>query len=94
MKIDRLIGILSILLQRDKITSQEVAEKFEVSRRTILRDIESINIAGIPIVSEQGQGGGISIMNGYIIDRTLLSSGDMQTVNGIRFTPMEYNSAV
>ena len=50
MKIDRLIGILSILLQRDKVTSQELAEKFEVSRRTILREIESINIAGIPIV--------------------------------------------
>ncbi|MCI5910266.1 MAG: HTH domain-containing protein, partial [Oscillospiraceae bacterium] len=46
MKIDRLIGILSVLLQRDKVTSQELAEKFEVSRRTILRDIESINIAG------------------------------------------------
>ena len=57
MKIDRLIGILSILLQRDKVTSQELAEKFEVSRRTILRDIESINIAGIPIVSEQGKEG-------------------------------------
>ena len=52
MKIDRLIGILSILLQRDKVTSQELAEKFEVSRRTILRDIDSINVAGIPIVSE------------------------------------------
>ena len=85
MKIDRLIGILSILLQRDKVTSQELAEKFEVSRRTILRDIESINIAGIPIVSEQGQGGGISIMDGYKIDRTLLSSGDMQAIlSGLR----------
>ena len=71
MKIDRLIGILSILLQRDKVTSQELAEKFEVSRRTILRDIESLNMAGIPIVSEQGQGGGISIMDGYKIDRTV-----------------------
>ena len=85
MKIDRLIGILSILLQRDKVTSQELAEKFEVSRRTILRDIESINIAGIPIVSEQGQGGGISIMDGYKIDRTLLSSADMQAIlSGLR----------
>ena len=85
MKIDRLIGILSVLLQRDKVTSQELAEKFEVSRRTILRDIESINIAGIPIVSEQGQGGGISIMDGYKIDRTLLSSGDMQAIlSGLR----------
>ncbi|MBQ8979084.1 MAG: YafY family transcriptional regulator, partial [Oscillospiraceae bacterium] len=62
------------------VTSQELAEKFEVSRRTILRDIESINMAGIPIVSEQGQGGGISVMKGYRIDRTLLSSGDMQAI--------------
>ena len=85
MKIDRLIGILSILLQRDKVTSQELAEKFEVSRRTILRDIESINVAGIPIVSEQGQGGGISIMDGYKIDHTRLSSGDMQAIfSGLR----------
>ena len=53
MKIDRLIGILSVLLQRDKVTSQELAEKFEVSRQPILRDTESINIAGITIVSEQ-----------------------------------------
>lgn len=80
MKIDRLIGILSILLQKDKVTSSELAEKFEVSRRTILRDIETINMAGIPIVSEQGQGGGISIMSGYRIDRTLLSSDDMQAI--------------
>lgn len=80
MKIDRLIGILSILLQKDKVTSTELAERFEVSRRTILRDIETINLAGIPIVSEQGQGGGISIMSGYRIDRTLLSSEDMQAI--------------
>lgn len=80
MKIDRLIGILSILLQKDKVTSSELAEKFEVSRRTILRDIETISLAGIPIVSEQGQGGGISIMSGYRIDRTLLSSEDMQAI--------------
>ena len=85
MKIDRLIGILSILLQRDKITSQELAEKFEVSRRTILRDIETLNIAGIPIVSAQGQGGGISIMEGFKIDRTILSSNDMQAIlSGLR----------
>lgn len=80
MKIDRLIGILSILLQKDKVTSAELAEKFEVSRRTILRDIEALGMAGIPIVSEQGQGGGISIMNGYKIDRTLLSSEDMRAI--------------
>ncbi len=59
MKIDRLIGILSILLQRDKITASELAEKFEVSRRTIVRDIEDISKAGIPITASQGRNGGI-----------------------------------
>ena len=80
MKIDRLIGILSILLQKDKVTSAELAEKFELSRRTIIRDIEDINKAGIPIVTSQGQGGGISIMEGFRIDRTLLSSDDMRSI--------------
>ena len=85
MKIDRLIGILSILLQKDKVTSAELAERFEVSRRTILRDIDTLNLSGIPIVSGQGQGGGISIMSGYKIDRTLLSSEDMQAIlSGLR----------
>lgn len=80
MKIDRLIGILSILLQKDKITSQELANKFEVSRRTILRDVDALSMAGIPIRSEQGQGGGISIMEGYRVDRTVLSSEDMKAI--------------
>lgn len=80
MKIDRLIGILSILLQKDKITAQELANKFEVSRRTILRDVDALSMAGIPIISEQGQGGGISIMEGYKVDRTVLSSEDMKAI--------------
>ena len=80
MKLDRLIGILSILLQQDKITAPELSEKFEVSVRTILRDIDDINKAGIPIITSQGQGGGISIMDGYKIDRTLLSSSEMQAI--------------
>lgn len=80
MKLDRLIGILSILLQQDKITAPELADKFEVSVRTILRDIDDISKAGIPIVTSQGQGGGISIMDGYKIDRTLLSSSEMTAI--------------
>lgn len=80
MKIDRMIGILSILLQQDKITASELAEKFEVSVRTIYRDIDDINRAGIPVVAYQGQGGGISVMDGYKIDRTLLSSTEMKTI--------------
>ncbi|MCI5753003.1 MAG: YafY family transcriptional regulator [Oscillospiraceae bacterium] len=80
MKIDRLIGILSILLQQDKITAAELAERFEVSRRTILRDIDDISRAGIPVMTEQGQHGGISVMEGFRIDRTLLSEEDMRSI--------------
>ena len=69
MKIDRLIGILSILLQRDSVTATELAEHFEVSRRTINRDVEALCQAGIPIITRQGAGGGISIMEGYRMDK-------------------------
>ena len=73
MKIDRLIGILAILLQKDTVTAPDLAEHFEVSRRTINRDIEDLCKAGIPIVTRQGQGGGICIMDGYRMDRTILT---------------------
>ena len=80
MKIDRLIGILSILLQKEMTTAPELAEHFEVSRRTINRDIETLCQAGIPIQATRGVGGGISIMSGYRMDRTILTSRDMQMI--------------
>ena len=80
MKTERLIGILSILLQQDKVTAPELAEQFEVSRRTIQRDIESLCRAGIPIATTQGAGGGISIMEGYRVDRTVLTAPEMQAI--------------
>ncbi|MCI8602629.1 MAG: YafY family transcriptional regulator [Ruminiclostridium sp.] len=80
MKLNRLIGIISILLQKDKTTISELAEKFEVSYRTVIRDIEAINMAGIPIASERGKGGGVYIMSSYKIDRTVLSSEEMRFI--------------
>lgn len=80
MKIDRLIGILSILLQKDTVTAPDLAERFEVSRRTINRDIEDLCKAGIPVVTRQGSGGGISIMENYKIDRTLINHVEMQDI--------------
>lgn len=80
MKIDRLIGILSVLLQQEMITAPELAEKFEVSRRTINRDIEVLCKAGIPIWTMQGVGGGIRIMEGFSMDRTLLNSYKKQVM--------------
>ena len=80
MKLERMIGILAVLLQQEKVTAPWLAEKFEVSRRTINRDIERLCMAGIPIVTSRGAGGGISVMEGYKIDRTLLTSSDMQAI--------------
>ena len=80
MKIDRLIGILSVLLQEEMTTAPRLAEKFEVSRRTINRDIEDLCKAGIPVRTIQGTGGGIRIMDGYRMDRTILTSKDMQGI--------------
>lgn len=80
MKIDRQIGILSILLQRETVTAPYLAERFEVSRRTINRDIEDLCKAGIPIVTKQGVNGGISIMEDYKIDRTLFTNAEMQDI--------------
>ena len=80
MKLDRLIGILSVLLQQEKITAPELAERFEVSRRTINRDIEDLCKAGIPIVTKQGVNGGISIMEDYKLDKTLFSHSEMQDI--------------
>ena len=80
MKTDRLIGILSVLLQSKQTTAPELAKLFEVSRRTINRDIEDLCMAGIPIMTVQGKGGGISIMDGYRMDRTILTSKDMRMI--------------
>lgn len=80
MKTERLIGILSILLQQEKVTAPQLAREFEVSRRTIQRDIESLCRAGIPISTAQGAGGGISIMEGYRVDRTVLTAPEMQAI--------------
>lgn len=80
MKIDRMIGILSILLQKDKTTIPELAQHFEVSERTISRDLDSLGMAGIPLTTSRGTGGGVSIMDGYRIDRTVLTGSEMQAI--------------
>ncbi len=80
MKIDRQIGILSVLLQKETVTAPYLAEKFEVSRRTINRDIEDLCKAGIPVATKQGVNGGISILEGYKLDKTLFTQGEMQDI--------------
>ncbi len=80
MKIDRLIAILTLLMQQEKTTAPALAERFEVSRRTILRDIETLCRAGIPVVTTQGGDGGISIMQGYKINKSVLTAEELQNL--------------
>ncbi len=80
MKIERLIGIITTLQQKEKVTAPYLAEKFEVSRRTINRDIEDICRAGIPIVTTQGTNGGISLMEGFALDTTVFTRQELSAV--------------
>lgn len=85
MKIDRLLGILTQLLEKDALTAPELARQFEVSRRTINRDIEDLSRAGFPIVTRQGSGGGISLMEGFRFDRKAIRPEEMdQIVTGLK----------
>lgn len=80
MKIDRLLGILTILLQNNRISAPALAERFEVSRRTISRDIDALCQAGIPIVTQQGGNGGISIAEGYRLDKSVLTTDELSSM--------------
>ena len=80
MKTDRLLGILTVLLRQDKTTARELAQKFEVSKRTIVRDVQALCLAGFPVLTEQGAGGGISLMEGFTLDRTLLTAKELRAV--------------
>lgn len=80
MKVSRLVSIIMILLDKERIGAQELANMFEVSTLTIYRDIDAINMAGIPIRSTSGVGGGFEIMKNYKIDRKVFSTTDISTI--------------
>lgn len=77
MKLDRLLGITTILLREQAVTAPALASRFEVSRRTIGRDIDALCQAGIPIITRQGAGGGIAIAQGYKLDKTVLTREEL-----------------
>jgi predicted DNA-binding transcriptional regulator YafY len=80
LKIDRLLAITMLLLNRRRISAKELSERFEVSMRTIYRDVEAINQAGIPVVSYAGLSGGYEIMDQYRLDRQFLSLEELQSI--------------
>lgn len=73
MKINRLFEIIYILLDVERITAKELAERFEVSTRTIYRDVEDLSAAGIPIYMSKGKNGGIALLPDYTLNKTLMT---------------------
>ncbi|WP_019639689.1 helix-turn-helix transcriptional regulator [Paenibacillus fonticola] len=79
-KAERLISIIMILLKKDVVTAKEFAQLFNVSKRTILRDMETLSLSNIPIYSIHGINGGYGIMDEYKVDKRLLSSSDLENI--------------
>lgn len=80
MRIDRLLAITTYLLNRNIVTGHELAEQFEVSERTIQRDMDTINQAGIPIVSHKGIGGGYQILDSFELKHHAVNQTDIQYI--------------
>ena len=78
MKSSRLFQIVYELMSGERMTAPELARRLEVSVRTIYRDVEALCQAGLPIATGQGQGGGIRLMDGYVLDRALMSASEQE----------------
>ena len=80
MQESRLFKIVYHLLEKGQATAKELAEKFEVSVRTIYRDIDALSQAGIPIYTETGRNGGIHLMNNFVLNKAILSEEEKQEI--------------
>ncbi|HEY9063055.1 MAG TPA: YafY family protein [Pseudobacteroides sp.] len=80
MKLERMLAIIMYLSGKEKVKARELAEKMEVSVRTIYRDIEAISYAGIPITTFQGANGGLGIVEGFKLDKSVLSSEEILSI--------------
>ena len=76
----RLFKILYYLLDKGRATAPELAARFEVSARTIYRDIDALSGAGIPVYTEAGRGGGICLMNHFVLDRAMFTEAEKQDI--------------
>lgn len=77
---ERLFELVYLLQSRGVMTARELAERFEVSTRTIRRDVDALSAAGIPIVAQRGAGGGISLLPGFVLDRSTLTGAERSEV--------------
>jgi len=96
MQINRLFEIVYILLNKKTITAKELSERFEVSIRTIYRDIDTLGAAGIPVYMSKGKGGGISLLDNFVLNKSLLSDNEqneilvaLQSLNAIKYPDVD-----
>ncbi|WP_018592524.1 helix-turn-helix transcriptional regulator [Terrisporobacter glycolicus] len=80
MKINRLTEIILILLNKNIVTAKELSDKFQVSTRTIYRDIETLSLSGVPVYMSKGKKGGIGLLEDFSINKTLLSDNDKESI--------------
>ncbi len=80
MHTSRLFEIIYLLLNKKTTTAKKLAEHFGVSRRTIYRDIDTLSLSGIPVYTEKGKGGGISLLPGFVLDKSILSETEQDEI--------------
>ncbi|MCL1878596.1 MAG: HTH domain-containing protein, partial [Defluviitaleaceae bacterium] len=80
MQINRLFEIVYILLNKESVTAKELAEKFNVSTRTIYRDVDNLSLAGIPVYTEKGKGGGIFLLPDFVLNKSILSEREQSEI--------------
>lgn len=80
MQMNRLFEIIYLLLNKKSTTAKELAEYFDVSQRTIYRDIDALSLAGIPVYTEKGKGGGISLLPDFVLNKSILSEQEQNEI--------------
>jgi len=80
LQASRLFEIIYLLLNKDRVTAKELAERFGVSTRTIYRDVDAISLAGIPVYTEKGKGGGISLLPDFVLNKSILSDQEQSEI--------------
>lgn len=95
MSADRLFQIVYLLLEQERMTADALAEALGVSVRTVYRDVEALSTAGVPVCTTQGKGGGVALMEGYVLDQSAFSREEQRLLlNTLREFPQQSEEQV